>query len=358
MFKKILCTKVQHMPTTEELALYGIRELSFEELLQINGGRMRSKSRCSSSPSGSSSSSSSAGSSCSSYSAQRRQSRRRSYSSGSFVSSGSKYNSTSGQPKKTSWFAGVALKNENESAAPKNAASGYTVQKNNTLGRRYSSAGVQEPRQKIEAQEKTGRAYVMAKKNTGSASEKKGNFIKKAHSFFRDVIDSINTAAAERQRVMLQATDKLCEKTAEGAKHSWKEATKWHYEDRDAKNKNLPSYEVISDRKDWRLNDEWMSQYHQNGIGSPELKFTNEDGREAVYTKDFSSNGSYELYTDPLYKGTYNYVTPSINPSAPDSITDFKGMGNFITGGSKFLVTSTGHFFCDMLPYYALGNER
>jgi|GEM_PF-7042435 len=37
-------------------ALYGIRELSFEELLQINGGRMRSKSRCSSSPSGSSSS--------------------------------------------------------------------------------------------------------------------------------------------------------------------------------------------------------------------------------------------------------------------------------------------------------------
>ena len=26
MFKKILCTKVQHMPTTEELALYGIYE--------------------------------------------------------------------------------------------------------------------------------------------------------------------------------------------------------------------------------------------------------------------------------------------------------------------------------------------
>ena len=363
MFKKILCTKVQHMPTTEELALYGIRELSFEELLQINGGRMRSKSRCSSSPSGSSSSSSSAGSSCSSYSAQRRQ--RRSYSSGSFVSSGNKYNSTSGQPKKVSWFAGAVSKNKNKSVVSTNTVSGCTVQKSDVLSsiahRRYPSAKARELRQKIKEaeQEKNGSTSAMTKKNSGSISGKKRNFVTKVRDFFDDVIDSVNIAATERQKGTIQAVDKIYEKSAGAAKHLWKQATKWHYEDRDAKNKNLPSYDELSrDREDWRLEDEWKSKYHQNGIGRPELKFVNTDGREAVYTKDFSSDGSYELYTDSQYKGTYNYATPSINPSAPDSITDFKGMRNFITGGSKFLVTGTGHFFCDMLPYYALGNER
>ena len=109
---------------------------------------------------------------------------------------------------------------------------------------------------------------------------------------------------------------------------------------------------------DWIRMPKSLAKYHQNGIGSPEMKFTNKDGREAVYTKDFSSDGSYELYTDPRYKGTYNYVTPSPLPGVPDSITDFEGIGNLITDGSKFLATGTGHFFCDMLPYYALGNER
>ncbi len=363
MFKKILCTKVQHMPTTEELALYGIRELSFEELLQINGGRMRSKSRCSSSPSGSSSSSSSAGSSCSSYSAQRRQ--RRSYSSGSFVSSGNKYNSTSGQPKKVSWFAGAVSKNKNKSVVSTNTVSGCTVQKSDVLSsiahRRYPSAKAQELRQKIKEaeQEKNGSTYAMTKKNSGSISGKKRNFATKVRDFFDDVIDSVNIAATERQKGTIQAVDKIYEKSAGAAKHLWKQATNWHYEDRDAKNKNLPSYdEAINHKEIWDEAADWKSKYHQNGIGSPEMKFTNEDGREAVYTKDFSSDGSYELYTDPRYKGTYNYVTPSNLPAVPDGINDFNGMKNFVSDGSKFLLTGTGHFFCDMLPYYALGNER
>jgi len=367
MFKKILCTKVQHMPTTEELALYGIRELSFEELLQINGGRMRSKSRCSSSPSGSSSSSSSAGSSCSSYSAQRRQ--KRSYSSGSFVSSGNKYNSTSGQPKKVSWFAGAVSKNKNKSVVSTNTVSGCTVQKSDVLSsiahRRYPSAKAQELRQKIKEaeQEKNGSTYAMTKKNSGSISGKKRNFVTKVRDFFDDVIDSVNIAATERQKGTIQAVDKIYEKSAGAAKHLWKQAAKWHYEDRDTKNKNLPSYEELKKMKsegntDWIRMPKSLAKYHQNGIGSPEMKFTNKDGREAVYTKDFSSDGSYELYTDPRYKGTYNYVTPSPLPGVPDSITDFEGIGNFITDGSKFLATGTGHFFCDMLPYYALGNER
>lgn len=57
------------MPTSEELERYGIKELSYEELLQVNGGKRKN------------------GSSCSSYSSERRQ--RRSYSSGSSSSSSS-----------------------------------------------------------------------------------------------------------------------------------------------------------------------------------------------------------------------------------------------------------------------------
>lgn len=55
---------------------------------------------------------------------------------------------------------------------------------------------------------------------------------------------------------------------------------------------------------------------------------------EAVFTNDFSPTGKYELYTDPRYKGTYNYCNPTTNP--------------------------IGHFFADMLPYYLTGdkNER
>ncbi len=32
MFKKILCTKVQHMPTTEELALYGNMKTEMQKI--------------------------------------------------------------------------------------------------------------------------------------------------------------------------------------------------------------------------------------------------------------------------------------------------------------------------------------
>jgi len=142
--------------------------------------------------------------------------------------------------------------------------------------------------------------------NSRGGFMKKRNFVTKVRDFFDDVIDSVNIAATERQKGTIQAVDKIYEKSAGAAKHLWKQATNWHYEDRDAKNKNLPSYdEAINHKEIWDEAADWKSKYHQNGIGSPEMKFTNEDGREAVYTKDFSSDGSYELYTDPRYKGTY-----------------------------------------------------
>lgn len=77
-----------------------------------------------------------------------------------------------------------------------------------------------------------------------------------------------------------------------------------------------------------------MSIYHQNGFGEPELKFICDDGREAVFTKDFSEDGSYQLYTDPRYKGTYNYCNP-VN-----------------------ILGYVGHFFADMVPYYLTGNSN
>ena len=130
----------------------------------------------------------------------------------------------------------------------------------------------------------------------------------------------------------------------------WHSVTEFHFEKREALNKNLPTYEEALLDENWNLLPPALSIYHDNGIGYPEKKFVNNDGREAVYTRDFSSDGSYQLYTDPKYKGTYNYVTPSSVPK------DWKD----INGAFEFIRTGTGHFIMDVLPYYLTGkkNER
>ena len=114
--------------------------------------------------------------------------------------------------------------------------------------------------------------------------------------------------------------------------------TYFHYEGRDEKNVITESFEEILDSAEnngiWKLLKPKMSKYHQNGFGAPELKFICEDGREAVFTKDFSEDGSYQLYTDPRYKGTYNYCNP-------------EGVFGYL-----------GHFFADMVPYYLTGNSN
>ena len=130
----------------------------------------------------------------------------------------------------------------------------------------------------------------------------------------------------------------------------WNSVTEFHFEKRDALNKNLPTYEEALRDKNWTLLRPELSIYHDNGFGHPEKKFVNRDGREAVYTQDFSSDGSYQLYTDPKYKGTYNYVTPS---SVPKDWKDVKRAFEFVR-------TGTGHLIMDVLPYYLTGkkNER
>ena len=130
----------------------------------------------------------------------------------------------------------------------------------------------------------------------------------------------------------------------------WNSVTEFHFEKRDALNKNLPTYEEALRDKNWTLLRPELSIYHDNGFGHSEKKFVNRDGREAVYTQDFSSDGSYQLYTDQKYKGTYNYVTPS---SVPKDWKDVKRTFEFVR-------TGTGHLIMDVLPYYLTGkkNER
>ena len=128
----------------------------------------------------------------------------------------------------------------------------------------------------------------------------------------------------------------------------------FQFEGRNKRNIITESFDEIyessqSKNGDWTLLTPDMSILHQNGMGDAELKFICKDGREAVFTKDFSKDGSYELYTDPKYMGTYNYCNPA---PAPKGITDIKGIFNFI---GKSII---GHGCLDVVPYYITGKRN
>ena len=114
----------------------------------------------------------------------------------------------------------------------------------------------------------------------------------------------------------------------------------WHYEERDARNSTLPASPDQAVAAGGTLLPPAMSQLHDDGLGQPEQKFIFPDGREAVYDGDTG-----QLVTNPLFKGTYNYV----NPAEP-SWNPLKWAGTVRRG--------LGHFFADMLPYYIWGNNR
>lgn len=128
----------------------------------------------------------------------------------------------------------------------------------------------------------------------------------------------------------------------------------FHFEGRNKRNIITETFDEIynssqSKNGDWFLLDYNMSLLHQNEKGSAELKFICKDGREAVFTKDFSKDGSYELYTDPRYVGTFNYCNPV---PAPKGISDVKGLFNFI---GKSII---GHGCLDVIPYYVTGKRN
>lgn len=74
-----------------------------------------------------------------------------------------------------------------------------------------------------------------------------------------------------------------------------------------------------------------------------------------AYSKDISSDGSYQICTLAKYKGTYNYVVPYVEKvRLPENFSDSLGWGNFAVDVSKKVETYTGHFFCryaSILPY-------
>lgn len=124
----------------------------------------------------------------------------------------------------------------------------------------------------------------------------------------------------------------------------WRSATGWHFEERAAKNNDLPTYEeAIGEGSDWQLLSESQSIFHDNGVGNAELKFINPDGREVVFDGDLLIN-----MTDPRYMGTYNYINPA---PIPGQWYDVIGWGAWVGKG-------IGHGVLDVAPYVIGGNVR
>ena len=180
----------------------------------------------------------------------------------------------------------------------------------------------------------------------------------------RNIFDDIGVATKNVWEKTVNVVNTAKDTVVNSVSDGFKAITYFHFEGRDLKNKITESYSEIQDSAenggDWTLLPNSMSVYHQNGIGEPELKFVCNDGREAVFSKDDSPDESYQLVTDPRYKGTYNYCNPASPPTLPNGITDFRGMGRCISESLKFATKGAGHLFADMLPYYITGckNER
>ncbi len=121
-------------------------------------------------------------------------------------------------------------------------------------------------------------------------------------------------------------------------------ATAWHFEGREGRNVDLPSYEEIDGKLGWRPIRYEQAKYHQNGYGKPELKYINIDGREVVYDGD-----THEIIKDPRYQGTYNYCNVAKEPERIYEI---------VLEWSDLASTYTNHVVFDLVPYYIGGNVR
>lgn len=121
----------------------------------------------------------------------------------------------------------------------------------------------------------------------------------------------------------------------------------WHYEDRDARNTNLPANltavrALASDG--WFMASPDQAAYHQDpSTPGVDLKFVHPDGREAVYNRLTG-----ELVRDPAYAGTYNYVHM---PNKPKEWHDIAGWANWAIRG-------IGHLVVDVIPWKIGGSYR
>lgn len=121
-----------------------------------------------------------------------------------------------------------------------------------------------------------------------------------------------------------------------------------HYELRDSLNGKHPTFEEVeSKNSEWILLEPEMSIYHDDGKGARELKYIHPDGREAVFY-----GGTFEPMMDPRYKGTYNYISPTLMPNgAPDNLSELVDWFEFFTMGA-------GHVITDVVPYYLVGEKN
>ena len=162
----------------------------------------------------------------------------------------------------------------------------------------------------------------------------------------RDTYDAVSdkiTGQSDIQPWPIRPLNRL----GELAMRTYVNLTGWHYETRDANNPaNLTYEEVIDRNKGWRLMTPEESILHDNKVGRPELKFNHPDGGEFVFSAD--DTGEYQLYTHPMYMGTFNYIPPA--PKG-DGWTDVAGWSNWFVYGS-------GHFVVDVVPYLIGGNVR
>ena len=125
---------------------------------------------------------------------------------------------------------------------------------------------------------------------------------------------------------------------------SWfNRATRWHFEERDEKNKPLPQTEKEAHMSGFTQSPQSESVLHQNDVGEPERKHTHPDGREVVFDGDTG-----KVVTDPKIRGTFNYGHQEPMPKD----------GADIIGWAKWAKSGAGHLAKDIVPWILGGTVR
>ena len=155
--------------------------------------------------------------------------------------------------------------------------------------------------------------------------------------------DPINMTDAEGDwpKWLKKAVQKVVETVKEVAYSAYYNATEWHFEERERRNGEHPTYDAVEDEEDgWSLVSGKQTVYHDNKVGEPEMKYTNIDGREAVFDGD-----TLDPMTDQRYIATFNYCPVHQIPKNGETVLDYV----------KFAYTGVGHVVVDVLPYYITG---
>ncbi len=123
----------------------------------------------------------------------------------------------------------------------------------------------------------------------------------------------------------------------------WFSSKRWHFEERDARNRPLPRNEKDAVENGFIMYPDSMAVFHDNDRGAKEKKYAHPDGREVVYDGDTG-----RIVHDPNYRGSFNYIHQEL---PPNDITD-------IAGWAKYIGSSWKHYRRDILPYWAYGSTR